>query len=300
MSLPIKLVAIGGDALDELGKSKFFPEHAEQVFYSSIGNWDTGRSEKWQYLDRPVDDDFRLFIRYERGRIKGTGRARPYEVGFLLPRHAYVAYGNLSRLHQVLLSIPLSELAECWASEGSYTLPFPAASSCGEAVAASRSLEQLIIRCDAEDVEADINEISSSFVAADIETWFSKLYFVVNPYKVREEVNVVVSSVYLDAPQSADESESDVEPKRGWKELRWTAAQGVCTLIGGASVCVCPVLYKQIDALNQQYAELQQQNAELQRQNAELQRQNAELQKKYNNLLPQLELYQKLNNYPDP
>lgn len=285
MSLSIKLVAIGGDALDELGKSKFFPEHAEQVFYSSTGNWDTGRSEKWQYLDRPVDDDFRLFIRYERGRIKGTGRALPYEVGFLLPRHAYVAYGNLSRLHQVLLSIPLSELAECWASEGSYTLPFPAASSCGEAVAASRPLEQLIIRCEAEDVEADINEISSSFVAADIETWFSKLYFVVNPYKVREEVNVVVSSVYLDAPQYADESESDVEPKRGRKQLRRTVAQGVCTLIGGASVCACPVLYKQIDALNQQYAELQQQNADL--------------QKKYNNLLQELQHYKKLHNYPE-
>ena len=287
MTLPIKIVATGGDSLEMLGKSKDLPAFAERLFSASTGNWDSLRGEKWQYLDRPVNDEFRLFIRYEREKRGTYGRALPYEVGFLLPREAYVAYGNLNHLHQALLSIPLSTLEECWNAAESYQLPLPADVSCVDA-SSSWPLRELTLRCDVEDIESDIREIASSFVAADMETWFSKLYFVVNPYKVRNEANVVISNVFLPAPERVDEQEPDSERKGGFMR---TVAKRVCVLAAGAGVCACPVLNYQITEWEQRYAELQQENQELQQK-------NADLQQKCNELLLQLEQYKQLHHYP--
>ena len=120
----IKILAYGGDDLTMLGKPNNIPENVVSIFNNSMGIWDTDVEEEYQYLDRPVDENCRLFMRYYKHSQPGE-RALSYEVGFLLTREVYETAGNLQVLHKQLMQLSHDTLSKCWESSGELVLPIP-------------------------------------------------------------------------------------------------------------------------------------------------------------------------------
>lgn len=237
----IKILAYGGDDLIMLGKTDNIPANVVSIFNDSKGIWNSHITEKYQYLDRPVDNNHRLFIRYYRHSQPGE-RALPYEVGFLLTREVYETAGNLQVLHEQLMQLSHDTLSKCWESGGELQLPIPPIVEPDELQNASLSLDIPRFLCGNNQFDAHLAKVGTSFVCSDIDTWFTLLYLVVNPDEPVESANVTVSRKWMEpspqlSPQEPEPSPNQRGESFGGEAKRRIKQTAKCVAIG-ASIAI--------------------------------------------------------------
>lgn len=287
----IKILAHGGDDLIMLGKTDNTPANVVSIFNDSKGIWDPYVTEKHQYLDRPVDKNHRLFIRYYKHSQPGK-RALPYEVGFLLPREVYETAGNLQVLHEQLMLLPHDTLSKCWESSGELVLPILPMAETQETPNTSLSLDAPHLLCGDSQFDDHLAKVGTSFVSSDIDTWFTQLYLVVNPYEPVESANVTVSRKWMEPspqlpPQEPEPSPTSNTPnqrgesfggeaKRRIKQTAKCVAIGAgIAIIGGTCqyISLCHEYEAKITQLEKQLSDMKSENEQLRAENQELQNQ---------------------------
>lgn len=210
----IKILAHGGNELIMLGKPDNIPANVVSIFNDSKGIWDPYVTEKHQYLDRPVDKNCRLFIRYYMHSQPGE-RALPYNVGFLLTREVYETAGNLQVLHKQLMQLSHDTLSKCWESSGELVLPILPMEETQETPNTSLSLDAPHLLCGDSQFDNHLAKVGTSFVSSNINNWFTRLYLVVNPSDFVESANITVSRKWMECSTSPP-NESDEE----WGQLQ--------------------------------------------------------------------------------
>lgn len=229
----IKILAYGGDALTMLSTDGNMPHNVVNTFNDSIGKWDTDVSELYQYLDRPVDEKFRLFVRHYKHE-PGRSRAVSYEVGFLLPRSVYLEASNLQVLYKKLFQISHDTLRQCWESCGVLELNLADVEERREMRKSSHSLSSPWMLCGESKFDENLEEVTTSFVSSDIDNWFTKLYLVVNPYQTVNDSNVTVSRREMAYPTQLSPP-SPTQANRLKKGMRCAvlavAATGTCVYV---------------------------------------------------------------------
>lgn len=294
----IKILAHGGDDLIMLGKTDNTPANVVSIFNDSKGIWDPDVTEKYQYLDRPVDKNCRLFIRYYRHSQPGK-RALPYEVGFLLTREVYETAGNLLVLHEQLMQLSHDTLSKCWESSGELVLPILPMAETQETPNTSLSLDAPLLLCGESQFDAHLTKVGTSFISSNIDTWFTQLYLVVNPYEPVESANVTVSRKWMEPspqlpPQEPEPSPTSNTPNQrgesfGGEAKRRIKQTAKCVAIGAGCVAIgagiairggtCPYISQcheyeaKITQLEKQLSDMKSENEQLRAENQELQNQ---------------------------
>ncbi len=280
----IKILACGGDDLIMLRKTDTLPANIVSTFNDSRGIWDPDVTEKYQYLDRPIDKNHRLFIRYYKHSQPGE-RALPYEVGFLLTREVYETAGNLQVLHEQLMQLSHDTLSKCWESSGELVLPILPMAETQETPNTSLSLDAPHLLCGDSQFDDHLAKVGTSFVSSNIDTWFTRLYLVVNPYDSVESANITVSRKWMECstspPNESDEEWGQIQ--RRTKEIKRRASRtveciGICAGIvvtGGTCEYIsrCHDYKEKITQLENQLSELKIEIENLHTQNRELQNQ---------------------------
>ena len=285
----IKILAYGGDDLIMLGKTDNTPAHVVSIFNDSKGIWNSHITEKYQYLDRPVDKNHRLFIRYYKHSQPGK-RALPYEVGFLLPREVYETAGNLQVLHEQLMLLPHDTLSKCWESSGELVLPILPMAETQETPNTSLSLDAHHLLCGDSQFDDHLAEAGTSFVSSDIDTWFTQLYLVVNPDEPVESANVTVSRKWMEQspqlpPQEPEPSPASNTPNQrgesfGGEAKRRIKQTAKCVAIGAGIVIIggtcqyisqCRKYEEKITQLKDELSNMKRENKQLLEENQKLQ-----------------------------
>lgn len=281
---PIKILAHGGNELIMLGKPDNIPANVVSIFNDSRGIWDQYVTEKHQYLDRPVDKNCRLFIRYYMHSQPGK-RALPYEVGFLLPREVYETAGNLQVLHEHLMQLSHDTLSKCWESSGELVLPIRPMAETQETPNTSLSLDAPNLLCGDSQFDDHLAKVGTSFISSNIDNWFTQLYLVVNPYKSVESANITVSRKWMECststPNESDEKGGQIQ--RLAKETKRRASRtveciGICAGIvvtGGTCEYIsrCHDYETKITELETQLSDLKKEIEDLHKENRELKKQ---------------------------
>ncbi len=287
----IKILACGGDDLTMQGKTDTLPANVVSTFNDSRGIWDPDVTEKYQYLDRPVDKNHRLFIRYYRHSQPGE-RALPYEVGFLLTREVYETAGNLQVLHEQLMQLSHDTLSKCWESSGELMLPILPIEETQETQNTSLSLDAPLLLCGESQFDTHLAKVGTSFISSNIDTWFTRLYLVVNPYESVEAANITVSRKWTKCshqlPPTRPEHtspphESDEEGVHPIKEIgRRFSLTVKCAFISTGIIVVggtceyisrCQEYEEEISQLKKQLSDQENEIEDLRTQNRELQNQ---------------------------
>lgn len=288
----IKILAHGGDDLIMLGKTDNTPANVVSIFNDSKGIWDPYVTEKHQYLDRPVDKNCRLFIRYYRHSQPGK-RALPYEVGFLLPREVYETAGNLLVLHEHLMQLSHDTLSKCWESSGELVLPILPMAETQETPNTSLSLDAPHLLCGDSQFDDHLAKVGTSFISSNIDTWFTRLYLVVNPYESVESANITVSRKWskyshqlppsspVHPPPLHESDEERGQIPRPIKEIGQRVSRTVkCAAIGAGIIIVggtCQYI-SQCREYEEKITQLENQLSNMKRKNEQLREENQKLQ----------------------
>lgn len=168
----------------------FSPE-AQNAFEHWHVNLSQDDEEKETYIECPVDNNNRLFIRafwYE------PSGQRPvcYYVGLLVPRSFYLEVGEYYKVNKGLCEIPLSEIRRAAAVKAPIEIntEWPLLRS-----TIGRSFEALANwkKFGEKDYNSNIIELLYSISVNNIDDWFSRLILAVNPECFDSSYHVVIS-----------------------------------------------------------------------------------------------------------
>ena len=211
-------IICGGENLnDPPRKTPTFPDDAEKAFRKWWVKLRRNSVEKECYLELPISEETRIFIRAFWLERPGK-RSVCYYVGLLLPKELYVKAGEYSILHKGLCNVSLSAVQD--ALESSFK-PIDIVADSSELVSeGGLSFEELCqIKRYGKDFDNNIEQMRSSISINNIDDWFSRLFIAVNPVFDNEAYHIVISKekprskIMHDSESSADDIAKQSEKK---------------------------------------------------------------------------------------
>ena len=185
-------VIAGGENLNSpFKKTSAFPDNAEEVFaewYSQLGQND---KETENYYEIPVDNENRLYIKSYWLEKKGN-RPLCYYVGYLLPRSLYEHIKEYYLLNRGIGSLKIEEVLS--AAERFAPIPLNVQFNLPRTAIWTSFQELSRMRFYGEkEFGANLDRVCFAISINNIDDWFSKLFIAVNPYKMNNEYNIIVS-----------------------------------------------------------------------------------------------------------
>ena len=184
----------GGENLNSSPlKTSTFPFEAESIFnnwYPKLGKDD---KEKENYFELPVNAKYRLFIRVFYIEKPGN-RPICFYIGILVPKEAYIEAKDYYCLHKGLCNVAFAQIQKAADSfvPLDITIDWPVPRS-----SIGLDFQQLSkIRLYGEkDFSSNINQMCFSISINNINDWFERLFIAVNPYRLNDSFNIIISRV---------------------------------------------------------------------------------------------------------
>lgn len=193
-------IVLGGENLnDPPQKTPDFTAEAEQVFKTNCFSLGSSDHNLESWLELPVNDSFRLFIRMFWMERRGQ-RALCYYMGLQLPKRLYLEAGDFYRLNKGISLLTLETILSALNNASPIEVPLvPQPQS-----AIGSSFEELckLKLFGAEKFSENMEKMRLSISINSIDDWFNRLRVAVNPSRPPKGRCLLVAKQGCDIPTS--------------------------------------------------------------------------------------------------
>lgn len=228
-------IVLGGENLnDPPQKTPDFTAEAEQVFKTNCFSLGSSDHNLESWLELPVNDSFRLFIRMFWMERRGQ-RALCYYIGLQLPKRLYLEAGDFYRLNKGISLLTLETILSALDNASPIEVPLvPQPQS-----AIGSSFEELckLKLFGAEKFSENMEKMRLSISINSIDDWFNRLRIAVNPSRPQKGRCLLV------AKQGCEPSFQESTPKELSQESTLQRKSPLSWLDNRKSVYAASILF---------------------------------------------------------
>lgn len=206
----------GGENLnDPARKTNGVSEKAEALFDEWRSRLGQDDRERENYLEIPVDGGVRLFIRAFWHEEPGN-RPVCWYIGILLPKQLYTSVSEYYLINRGLINLKLNTVLS--AVKTFSPIEINTVWQCPKSAIGKLYDELRNFKKYGDDYEQNMIEMCASISINSIDDWFERLFIAVNPYRLHERYDIVVSRkeprrVMFTAKEEASESIEEAQTK---------------------------------------------------------------------------------------